>query len=66
MPFDNLAKAIAYAFKYDKASDAKALEIKEFINQNSIEDAIEKYTGIKENERKKLFDKIVAEYQNIN
>ncbi len=66
MPFDNLAKAIAYAFKYDEASDDKALEIKEFINQNSIEKAIEKYTGIKKAEREKLFDKIVAEYQNIN
>ena len=66
MPFDNLAKAIAYAFKYDEQSDDKALEIKEFINQNSIEKAIEKYTGIKKAEREKLFDKIVAEYQNIN
>ncbi|WP_296140933.1 aspartate carbamoyltransferase [uncultured Anaerococcus sp.] len=66
MPFDNLAKAIAYAFKYDEASDDKALEIKDFVSQNSIEDAIEKYTGIKENDRKELFDKIVSEYQNIN
>ena len=66
MPFDKLAKAIAYAFKYDEQSDDKALEIKEFINQNSIEKAIEKYTGIKKAEREKLFDKIVAEYQNIN
>lgn len=66
MPFDNLAKAITYAFKYDEQSDDKALEIKEFINQNSIEKAIEKYTGIKKAEREKLFDKIVAEYQNIN
>lgn len=66
MPFDSLAKAIAYAFKYDEQSDDKALEIKEFISQNSIEDAIEKYTGIKKAEREKLFDKIVTEYQNIN
>lgn len=66
MPFDSLAKAIAYAFKYDEQSDEKALEIKEFISQNSIEDAIEKYTGIKKAEREKLFDKIVTEYQNIN
>lgn len=66
MTFDNLAKAIAYAFKYDEQSDDKALEIKEFINQYSIEKAIEKYTGIKKAEREKLFDKIVAEYQNIN
>lgn len=66
MQFDSLAKAIAYAFKYDEQSDEKALEIKEFISQNSIEDAIEKYTGIKKAEREKLFDKIVTEYQNIN
>lgn len=66
MSFDSLAKAIAYAFKYDEQSDEKALEIKEFISQNSIEDAIEKYTGIKKAEREKLFDKIVTEYQNIN
>lgn len=66
MPFNSLAKAIAYAFKYDEQSDEKALEIKEFISQNSIEDAIEKYTGIKKAEREKLFDKIVTEYQNIN
>ena len=66
MPFDNLAKAIAYAFKYDEQSDDKAGEIIQFVNQNSIESAIEKYTGIKEEERKELFDKIVAEYQNIN
>ncbi|WP_295883062.1 aspartate carbamoyltransferase [uncultured Anaerococcus sp.] len=66
MPFDNLAKAIAYAFKYDEQSDDKAGEIIQFVNQNSIESAIEKYTGIKEEERKELFDKIVSEYQNIN
>lgn len=66
LPFDYLAKAIAYAFKYDEPSDDKAGEIIQFVNQNSIESAIEKYTGIKEEERKELFDKIVSEYQNIN
>ena len=66
LPFDYLAKAIAYAFKYDEPSDDKAGEIIQFVNQNSIESAIEKYTGIKEVERKELFDKIVSEYQNIN
>ena len=66
LAFDNLSKAIAYAFKYDEKSDDKALEIKDFISKNSIREAIEKYTGIKEDERKELFDKIVSEYQNIN
>jgi len=65
MPFENLAKAIAYAFKYDEATDEKAQEINEFIKENSIKDAIEKYTGIKEDKRKELFDKIVSEYEKI-
>lgn len=64
--YDYLAKAIAYAFKYDNKEDEKAVEIQQYIDENGIEDAIEHFAEIKKDERKSLFEKIIEEYNKID
>lgn len=63
--YDHLAKAIAYAYAYDEKTDEKAQEIQNFIKENSIEEAIEKYSNIDKENYEGLFDKIVEEYKKI-
>lgn len=64
--YDYLAKAIAYAFKYDNKEDEKAMEIQKYISENGIEAAIENFAEIKKDERSGLFEKIVEEYNKID
>lgn len=64
--YDYLAKAIAYAFKYDNKEDEKAMEIQEYIKENGIEKAIEKYTEITKKQRPGLFEKILDQYKKID
>ncbi|MDY3005668.1 aspartate carbamoyltransferase [Anaerococcus porci] len=66
LEYDYLAKAIAYAFKYDNKEDEKALEIQDYIKENGIEKAIEHFAEIKKDERSGLFEKIVEEYEKID
>lgn len=53
---ENLAKVIAAALKFDFAEDPSAVEIQNFIKNNGIDAAIEKFTGTQKNS--KLFDLI--------
>ncbi|MCI8293789.1 MAG: mannitol dehydrogenase [Hespellia sp.] len=57
-----LAKGIAYGFLYREESDAASVEITDYVKENGIEKAIEKYCGLGE-EDWALKQLIIAQYE---
>lgn len=59
----NLAEVIAAALHFQNEKDAEAVELQNFIAQNGVEKAVEKYCGLNKND--KLAKKIQREYEKI-
>lgn len=64
LPNERLATAIAAGYHFDYPEDEQAAKIQDFIKNNGIEKAVEKYSQIPTNEP--LFKKIISAYKNIN
>lgn len=64
LPNERLATAIAAGYHFDYSEDEQAAKIQDFIKNNGIEKAVEKYSQIPTNEP--LFKKIISAYKNIN
>ncbi len=58
-----LLKGVAYALHFYNENDAQAIELQESIKENGLEKTIEKYVGLKPEDR--MFKVIVQEYNAI-
>ena len=58
-----LLKGVAYALHFYNENDAQAIELQESIKENGLEKTIEKYVGLKPEDR--MFKVIVKEYNAI-
>lgn len=58
-----LLKGVAYALHFYNENDAQAIELQESIKENGLEKTIEKYVGLKPEDR--MFKVIVKEYKAI-
>lgn len=59
-----LLKGVACALKFKQEGDLQAEELQKYITENSIEDAIIKYTGVEKDSR--MYKVILDEYKKIN
>lgn len=63
LPNEHLLYGAAYALKYDNPDDEEAVEMQEYIYKNSIESAIEKFLGLKNDSE--MFNIVLRYYNNI-
>ena len=59
----HLAKAIATGYAFDFKEDEQAVEIQNYIAENGIEKAVEKYSGLTEADA--LYQKVIDAYKAI-
>lgn len=59
----HLLKGVGYALHFYNENDAQAIELQEYIQENGIEAAIEKYVGVKPGDR--MYQVILDNYNNI-
>ena len=58
-----LLKGVAYALHFYNKDDAQAVELQNYIKENGVEAAVEKYVGLKPSDR--MFKVIVDDYNAI-
>ena len=56
-------KGVAYALHFYNKDDAQAVELQNYIKENGVEAAVEKYVGLKPSDR--MFKVIVDDYNAI-
>lgn len=60
----HLLKAVAAALKFKNEEDEQAVELQNFINENGVEEAITKYTGLEPGSR--MYNVILEEYNKLD